>query len=140
MSAISWAILTACIWGVVPVLEKTGLKNVDSITGLFYRCIGVVMGLIFLSLFMIKPQQLKAVDAKSIGLLILSGILASLVAQLTFYKCLKMGEISRVVPISASYPLIAFLLGIFIFREKLTFVKGMGMFLIISGIWALRAG
>ncbi|MCX5681531.1 MAG: hypothetical protein NT079_04550 [Candidatus Omnitrophica bacterium] len=48
MNSFLWAILTACIWGVVPILEKLGLTNISSSIGLFYRSLGVVLVLIFL--------------------------------------------------------------------------------------------
>ena len=140
MSAFMWAILTACIWGIVPLLEKAGLSKVDAIVGLFYRCLGVIIGLVILGAVMLKPQQIKAVDIRSVSWLILAGFLASFVAQITFYKGLKLGEMSRIVPISASYPLITFILGVLILGESITWLKCAGVFSIMIGIWMLRVG
>jgi len=39
MTAFLWAIITACIWGVVPIFEKTGLTRATAFAGLFYRCV-----------------------------------------------------------------------------------------------------
>lgn len=138
MSAFGWAILTACIWGVVPILEKLGLAKIEPLTALFYRCFGVILGIILLGMFMVKPAQMKAVDLRSVMVLVLAGFLASFVANLTFYHALKIGEVSRVVPIAGTYQLVAFLLGIVIFGEALTLAKAVGVFLIVSGIWFLR--
>lgn len=138
MNAIMWAVLTACIWGVVPVLEKLGLQKTEPFVALFYRCLGVIIGILLLGAFIVKPQQLRQVDLKAIVLLILSGFLASFVAQIAFYHGLKIGEVSRIVPISGMYPLIAFILGIFILGEAVTVHKVIGMLFVLSGVWLLR--
>ncbi len=140
MNAFLWAVLTACIWGVVPILEKIGLTHTSPVTGLFYRSLGVFFGFVFLGFFMISPSEIRAVSLKSALFLILGGFLASFVAQLVFYHALKVGEVSKVVPISASYPLIAFLLAVLFLGESFTLMRGVGVLLIIGGIWALRLG
>ena len=140
MNQYLWAILAACIWGIVPLLEKVGLAKVSPFVGLFYRSLGVVLGLLMMGIFLVKPQQLKAIDGRSIMLLVLGGFLASFLAQICFYHGLKMGEVSRVVPISGMYPLIAFLLGVLVLGESFNVVKMMGAGLIIAGVWALKIG
>jgi len=57
MNAFTWAILTALIWGMVPLIEKSGLDKVTPVTGLFFRSIGVLLGLVFLSIFMVDYNQ-----------------------------------------------------------------------------------
>jgi len=138
MNAFWWAILTAAIWGCVPLLEKMGLVRTSPLVGLFYRSLGVLIGIVMLSCFMVKPAQLKSIDLKSASFLILGGFLASFVAQLCFYHSLKTGEISRVVPVSGSYPLIAFLLGILFLGETLTLSKLVGVSLVVAGIIFLK--
>ena len=138
MNAFLWALLTACIWGVVPILEKLGLAKIDPFVALFYRCLGVVLGIVFLIFFAVKPGQLKAVEPRTIAILILAGFLASFVAQITFYHGLKIGEVSRVVPVSGSYYLISFVLGLILFREALTPSKLFGILMVASGVWLLR--
>jgi transporter family protein len=91
-----------------------------------------------LSLFVVKPQAIKSADVKTIAILILSGFLASFVAQITFYHGLKIGEVSKVVPISGSYYLVAFVLGLILFKEAVTVQKIVGMVLVAVGVWFLR--
>ena len=140
MNAFIWALLAASIWGIVPLLEKLGLAKVEPLVGVFYRSLGVVAGLLLLGAFMLKPQQIKAIDLRSAGFLILGGFLASILAQICFYNSLKIGEVSRVVPISGSYPLIAFMLGMLILGESVSLIKAAGALLIVLGIWALKMG
>ena len=138
MNAFIWAILASFIWGVVPLLEKLGLAKVQPLTGLFYRCLGVLIGFLLLGVYVLKPQEIKAVDSGSIILLMLGGFLASFVAQICFYNGLKIGEVSRVVPISGSYPLVAFILGVIFLGETITLIKLVGVLFIIIGIWVLK--
>jgi len=140
MNAYSWAILTACIWGFVPILEKIGLSNANPIAGVFYRCLGIFAGFICFGFFLFKPEDLRAVDLRSILFLVLAGFLASFLAQLTFYQGLNLGEASKIVLISASYPLITSILGILILKENFTLVKGLGVLAVIFGIWAIKIG
>jgi len=139
MSAFMLAVIAALIWGVVPLLEKTGLNaTVDALAGLFYRCVGVILGLLVLVTFIIKPSHIKTVSVKPALLLISAGFLASFVAQIAFYKALKLGQVSRVVPISGSYPFIAFILGVLFLGESFNLAKLFGCALIIVGIWLLK--
>ncbi len=140
MNAFLWAILAACIWGVVPILEKLGLVKVNPFAALFYRSMGVIIGLFFLTPFLVVTKELKLSDLRSAGILIVSGLLASFAAQICFFNGLKHGEVSQIVPIAGSFPLIAFILGILFLGEAFSIVKVLGCALIISGIWMLKAG
>ncbi|MBF0216307.1 MAG: EamA family transporter [Candidatus Omnitrophica bacterium] len=138
MTAFSWAIVTVCIWGVVPIIEKHALTNTAPLVGVFFRSMGVVIGLIFFGLFAIRPGDLKSVDIKTVLLLMLAGVLASLVAQITFYNALKLGEVSRITPLCGTYYLITFVLGVFLLGESITVPKVCGVLLIAGGAWLLR--
>ncbi|MGB3113799.1 MAG: EamA family transporter [Candidatus Omnitrophota bacterium] len=140
MNAFWWALLAAGIWGVTSIIEKYALFKIEPIPSLFYRCAGVLLGLFVLFAFMLKPSQIKAVDLRSASLLFIAGFLGSFVAFIAFYKALKIGEMSMVVPVSASFFLISFLLGIFVLGETLTWMKGIGVFLIAIGVWMLGSG
>jgi len=130
--------MTACIWGIVPILEKFGLAKLSPFTALFYRCLGVLLGIVLLGIFAVRPNDVKSVDVRTLLILVAAGFLASFVAQVTFYHALKIGEVSRVVPISGAYHLIAFVLGILVFKEAVTPAKIAGVLLVVSGVWLLR--
>ena len=140
MNAFLWALLAAFIWGITSVIEKFVLIKVDPVPGLFYRCMGVLFGIVILGLFMLKPNQIRSVDLRSAVLLLTAGFLGSFVAFIAFYNGLKVGEMSMVVPVAASFYLIAFLLGIFVMGETVTWMKVLGVTLITAGVWLLGAG
>lgn len=140
MNSFWLAIITAVIWGFVPLLEKVGLGKISPVSGLFYRSVGVLIGLIILVIFYMKPQEIRSVDIKSAAFLMAGGFIASFAAMLLYYHALKIGETSRVVPISGSYPLITFLLGVLILGETFTPIKLLGVILAILGVWLLKIG
>lgn len=132
--------MASALWGIAPIFEKTGLKGATPLAGLFYRCVGVVLGIVILGIFMVKPQEIRAVGLRSALLLIAGGFLASFIAQICFYNALKLGQVSRIVPISASYPFIAALLGVLLLGESVNAFKIGGALLIIAGVWMLKIG
>ncbi|MFQ5952715.1 MAG: EamA family transporter [Candidatus Omnitrophota bacterium] len=140
MNAFWWALLAAVVWGITSVIEKVVLGKIEPLPGLFYRCLGVLIGIVILVTIMIKPSQIKTVDLRSASLLIIAGFLGSFVAFIAFYKGLKMGELSIIVPVAGSFYLIAFLLGIFVLKETVTFAKLFGVLLITAGVWLLGTG
>jgi len=140
MSAFWLAVMTAVIWGFVPLLEKAGLGRIEPLAGLFYRSIGVMIGLVILALFFLRPEEIRSVHLKSALLIMAGGFLASFAATILFYNALKIGEMSRVVPISGSYPLITFILGVLILGEAFTPLKLLGVIFAVLGIWLLKIG
>ncbi|MCX5749706.1 MAG: EamA family transporter [Candidatus Saganbacteria bacterium] len=140
MSSFWLAIMAAVIWGFVPLLEKIGLGKIEPLVGLFYRSCGVLIGLVILVLFFLKPAEIRSVDLRSALLVMTGGFLASFVATILFYHALKWGEMSRIVPISGSYPLITFVLGIFLLGESFSLLKLLGVILAVIGVWLLKIG
>lgn len=139
MKPFYYAILAAIVWGMAPILEKTGLKNIEPLSGVLVRSAGVILGAIILSLCNINvfKSALKA-DPRAVLFLFMGGILASILGQMFFYNALKHGEVSKMVPIAASYPLISFLLGFLFFGESFTVAKGLGLLLVFLGVFLLR--
>ncbi|MGB3081356.1 MAG: DMT family transporter [Candidatus Omnitrophota bacterium] len=140
MNAFLWALLAALIWGITSVIEKFVLIKVDPLPGLFYRCLGVLLGVIVMGTVMLKPSQIKSVDLRSAALLLLAGFLGSFIAFIAFYKALKLGEMSIVVPVAGSFYIIAFILGIFLLGETVNALKLLGIIFVTIGIWFLGAG
>ena len=100
---------------------------------------GVVLGAVAcLPLLFRLPGRFSDVAPRQWFFLCMGGILASIVGQLCFYRALKTGDVSRVVPVGASYPVTACLLGILLLHEPVTLAKGVGILLVVSGTFLLR--
>jgi len=139
MSAFHWSILTACVWGIAPLLEKIGLAKTTPLAGVFLRSIGVVVGIIVFLIFRFDiARQAFTIKPMNALYIITGGILASIVGQIFFYHALKFGQASKVVPIAATYPLVAFILGVIFFKEGITFAKISGLSFVILGVILLK--
>ncbi len=139
MKPFYFAILAALVWGIAPIVEKTGLANTAPLSGVIIRSFGVLIGTVVVVIF--NNGLLKSVfkaDPKTIVFLALGGIIASILGQIFFYNALKQGEVSKMVPIAATYPLVSFLLGLLFFGESFTIAKGLGIGFVILGVFLLR--
>ncbi|HOX54059.1 MAG: EamA family transporter [Candidatus Omnitrophica bacterium] len=139
MQPFYWALLTAFFWGAAPLFEKFGLSKIEPFPGLIIRCLGVILGLILVVIF--RSQTVKeAIVAKPQAaiFIMLGGILASVVGQMFFYRALKFGELSKVVPVAAGYPIISFILGVLFLSEKISIAKISGVGLIVLGTILLK--
>jgi len=139
MKAFYFALMTAVVWGIVPILEKMGVARIAPLAGVFIRSCGVVIGISIMAIFNNQAVRiaLKA-DPRTIFLLVLGGFMASIVGQIFFYNALKIGEASKVVPIAGIYPLVAFLLGVIFLGETFTAVKLGGVIFVVLGLFLLR--
>ena len=139
MKAYYFAILAALVWGIAPVVEKIGIAKIEPMAGVIIRSFGVLLGAIILTAFNSRLIKLAlSADQKTIIFLVLGGIIASILGQIFFYNALKHGEVSKMVPIAATYPLVSFLLGLLFFGESFTIVKGLGIGFVIFGVFLLR--
>jgi transporter family protein len=139
MKPFYFAILAAIVWGVAPIVEKMGLKNIEPLSGVMVRSSGIIIGAVILAIF--NNSALKTAmkaDPKTILFLFLGGIIASILGQIFFYNALKQGEVSKMVPIAATYPLVSFLLGLLFFGESFTVATGLGIGFVILGVFLLR--
>ena len=138
MTAFLWAVVTACIWGVVPLMEKIGLRGVPPTAGVMVRSLGVVAGLVLFSAVWSPWAAVQQMSWTSRLLLAGGGLLASFVGQIAFYQALKAGAVSQVTPVAGTYPLIAALLGWLILREPLTLTRLLGVVCVVIGALLLR--
>ena len=103
MNAFWWSLVAAGIWGVVPLIEKLGLAGtVAPTTGVLARSLGVMIGMTVWCVAGSTWKTLGTISLRSFALLALGGFLASVVAQMAFYRALKTGPISYVTPIAGA--------------------------------------
>ena len=134
MKGLIFSLLAALFWGLGPIMEKIGLSKISPQTGLYIRGFGLLMGLLVLYPFMTSFKEIREVSVKAAIFLGLGGLFVSVIGQLFFYFALKSGDISKVVPIAGSFPLIAFIAGILFFGETITISKIGGVIFIVVGI------
>ena len=138
MTAYTWALLTALIWGMVPLMEKAGIGQAAPATGVVVRSLGVIVGLVLFGVFYSPWDAVRALPMRSVALLMAGGLLASFVGQMAFYQALRAGAVSQVTPVAGAYPLISVLLGILLFREPLTASRTAGVLCVVAGLILLK--
>ena len=134
-----YALLTALIWGFAPALEKMGLSGkIDPYAAVVIRNIPVaIIG--FVGLLMIgRIGSISTIDTKSLIYLIAGGLVAGLAGQYTFYAALKAGHPSVVVPVTATYPLVAMLISVLFLGDTFTWQKLAGVLLVVGGVILLK--
>lgn len=132
------AILAMVCWGAAPVFSKLGLAKTDPFLALTVRSFSVTLILFCTGLVMGKFSNVDFSDKKSYLFIVMEGILAALLGQLAYYYAQKFGDISRITPIVAAFPVITVILAIFFLGEKFTWSKLVGTVLIVSGIIVIK--
>ncbi len=139
MSWLSWAVIAAVFWGLGPVFAKLGLVKPDPLTALTIRTMAVMVILLAWGAarggLLVK---LREVDPKTWLLLCLEGAFASVIAHFAYFSALKVGNVANVVPVTASYPMIAAILAAIVSGAKITPVKLVGILLTVAGVYILQ--
>jgi len=133
-----FALLTAILWGLSPVFEKTALLRISPLAGAGLRSLSIAAIFLIILLAGGYHRELFRVDPKTITLIVCGGIISGLIGQWTYFSALKHWEASRVVPIVGTYPLFALTFSLIFLGEQLTWQKGTGIFLVILGVILLR--
>ncbi|HBG45815.1 MAG TPA: hypothetical protein DDW94_02390 [Deltaproteobacteria bacterium] len=135
----AFAILTAVIWGIAPAFEKIGLKGpIDPVLGVLIRTVPIMVIALLGVFFMGRLGDVATVDVKSALFVAAGGLLAGLLGQLAFYSALKAGDASVVVPVAATYPLVALLISVVFLGEAFTIQKLAGIALVVGGVALLK--
>ena len=127
-----YAVLSAVFASLTAILGKVGIDGVNSTYGTAVRtCVVLVMA--WVVVFVTGKQgTLRSVPKNELIFICLSG-LATGASWLCYYKALKDGLASVVVPIDKLSILITILFSYFVFHEKLTKKALLGLALIVAG-------
>jgi transporter family protein len=131
-------ILTIFLWGLTPILEKSGLRETDVFSALFIRSMAVSLVLVAVFALSGRMGTLGKIHLKNIVLFSISGICAGLLAMWTYFKVLQGNPSSKIVPLAATYPLVTALLSIVILREQVSWQRIVGTVLIVVGILLVK--
>jgi transporter family protein len=99
--------------------------------------VGLAMRSFIITLIMLV-WIIVQIEFSTWGLICSEGILASLLGHLAYFYAIKYGMISRVIPITSAFPLIALLGGLFLFSERISWDRLVGAIMIIVGIIIIR--
>lgn len=137
MKPILFALLTALFWGVAPIFEKLGLRRVEPIVALAIRTAVVFISFTVFIFASGSWRMVQKQDSQTIIFIVLGALAAGVFGQIAYFYALKTGSASNVVPIVASYPLIASMIAITLLKEPVTVGKVLGAALIVLGVLSI---
>lgn len=130
------ALASALFAGIMSILAKIGIKNVDSTVATALRTVVVVI-FAWIMVFVVGSQNtISSIDTKSLVFLILSG-LATGGAWLCYFKALQIGDVNKVVPVDKSSTVLTMLLSMIFLGEGITALKVVAMVLIGGGTYLM---
>ena len=135
-----YALIAVLAWGISPLFDKLLARELSPWTIVLIRTFAAMIIITVYAIASGAVAELRALPEKSIspwliiGAAVISAMLGGLIGQLAHYHALSMADASRVVPITATYPLIASLAAIAVYREPLTWPKIGGALLIVIGV------
>lgn len=127
-----YAVLSALFASLTAILGKIGITGIDSNLGTAIRTTVVLVMAWLMVLISGKRQEVKKVNKKELGFIVLSG-LATGASWLCYYRALQDGPASVVVPIDKLSILVTIAFSWIVFHEKLTRKAALGVVCITFG-------
>jgi len=138
MKLVIFLFLTTLFWGIAAIFDKLALGKTAPFTGMLVRqfiLTGILLGV---GVGTGRIASIASLDARTVIFFALSGICGGAAGLWTYYHALRLGGASLVVPITATYPLVAVLLSWLILQESLTLPRIIGTMLIVAGVWLVK--
>ncbi len=132
------ALIAAFFAGITSVFAKIGVNNIDSKLATALRTIVILIFSLIVVLITGSLQEIKNIDVKTIIFIVLSGITTA-VLWLTYFKALKLADVSKVSPIDKTSIILTLILSNLFLNEKITLVKIISMLLIAIGSWLMTS-
>lgn len=127
-----YAVLSAVFAALTSILGKIGISGVESNLGTMIRT-AVVLLMSWMMVFVTgKTRAVRGISGKELGFICLSGI-ATGASWLCYYKALRDGLASVVVPIDKLSILVTVAFSCFVLHEKLSRKAAVGLVLIVVG-------
>src|SRR3954464_7830379 len=124
MSWLIFAVLSAISAALVSIFGKLGLQNIDANTATAVRAIIMAIFLMGVVAFEGNLNKIPEIlhEKRAILFITLSGV-AGATSWLFYFLALKLGKVSQVAPVDKLSVVIATILAIFFFGEKLSLVN-----------------
>lgn len=128
------ALLVAAIWGIAPIFEKLSLARVSPFTALTIRFMFTTGIVVVFSLVSGKFRDIKNVDPMSLLWICLGGLVGGVIGLLIYFVALKQGAATRIVPITATFPLFTAFYAYLFLNEQITATRVAGIVLVVFGV------
>lgn len=132
MTWIIYALLSAIFAGLVAILAKLGLKNVDTTLATTVRAVVMATFLLGAALFLGKLPLLKTVGNQALVFIIFSGIAGAL-SWLFYFLALKNGPVAGVAALDRLSVVFVVILAALFLGEAVTLKAFAGLILLVLG-------
>ena len=126
------ALMSALVAGISAVVEKVGLKNVDSNAGLAVQSVVILLISWTYAGATGKTRELSRLEPRDWGFLALSGAITTL-AYLFYFAAIKAGNVSRVAPVDRLSLVFGIVFAAMFLSEKITPPVVLGAGLMAAG-------
>lgn len=134
------SLMTAAVWGVVPFFEKQGVSAVGcGFAAVAIRSVGAAIGLFLPLLVPSARVAIATAPIKGIAFLIIAGFIGSVVGQITYLNAIKIGEVSKVTPVAAAWPVMTLFVALCLLGEPISAKKIVAVVLVVAGIFLLKS-
>jgi len=126
-------VATVFLWGFMVFLPKIALSEISPLSAIIYEiCGGLTVALFVLFFIGGRPEfNLRgAALAYSVGI-------CGFLGTLTYFYAITKGSVSTIATMTAMYPVVAIICGVFFLNETLTVKQVMGISLSLFGLLLL---
>ncbi len=127
-----WAVMSAIFAALTSILGKIGISDIGSTLGTAIRTSVVLVMAWVIVKIKDGTKDTKNINAKTSFYLVISGVTTGL-SWLCYYKALRDGPASIVVPIDKLSILVTIAFSYIVFKEKLTKKATLGLILLVGG-------
>jgi transporter family protein len=131
-----WALLSAVFAALTAVLAKVGVQGVSADYATLVRTLVIVAVLALLVPMSGQWVDPRTLPARSLLFLVLSG-LATGASWLCYYRALKLGDVSQVVPVDKLSVVLAALFAVVFLGDRPSAREWLGLLLVGSGVLVL---
>lgn len=132
MNWLAYALLSALFAGLIAVVAKVGMRDVDSTTATAAR--SVIMAAALVGLVAVRGDfaKLGAINGRAWAFIALAGACGA-ASWLCYFRALQLGDAVRVAPIDRLSVLVTTALAVAFLGEKISTSTGAGILLILAG-------
>jgi drug/metabolite transporter (DMT)-like permease len=125
-----YAMLASLCWGVWGILAKFISSDISP----FVNHLMFTIGMLFTLPFIIRKCKIMELNLKGIIWGLAAGILA-VIGNVAVYKSFGTGGMAAVViPVTNLYPLVTIVIALLVFKEKMHWLNGIGIFIVVPAI------
>lgn len=136
--ALALSALTVFCWGLGAVFDKLALGHLPP-REVFVARLYVAFTLLLIPMIVVwEPTRVALMRSdRRVLFYLLGSVVFTYGGMFIYYKALVLGEASRIVPFTATYPLLVFLLALIFLKESFSISALIGVFLVAGGAYLL---